>query len=108
MIDVKGEYGPLAEALGPRTIRFEPGGEVRLNSIERRGGHEVQLALLRSGALAALRRDLAPEQDAALRVAVRNSDPTPMTSSPRPRSPLGLGSRASLPALVASEGHESP
>jgi hypothetical protein len=30
VIDVKGEYGPLAEALGRRTIRLEPGGEVRL------------------------------------------------------------------------------
>jgi hypothetical protein len=70
VIDVKGEYGPLAAALGRRTIRLEPGGEVRLNPIERRGGREGQLALLRSVALAALRRDLHPEEDAALRVAL--------------------------------------
>jgi hypothetical protein len=46
VIDVKGEYGPLAAALGRRTIRLEPGGEVRLNPIERRGGREGQLAFL--------------------------------------------------------------
>jgi hypothetical protein len=55
VIDVKGEYEPLAAALGRRTIRLEPGGEVRLNPIERRGGREGQLALLRSVALAAPR-----------------------------------------------------
>jgi hypothetical protein len=70
VIDVKGEYGPLAAALGRRTIRLEPGGEVRLNPLERRGGREGQLALLRSVALAALRRDLEPEEDAALGVAL--------------------------------------
>jgi hypothetical protein len=70
VIDVKGEYGPLAAALGFPIIRLEPGGEVRLNPIERRGGREGQIALLRSVALAALRRDLHPEEDAALRVAL--------------------------------------
>jgi hypothetical protein len=70
VIDVKGEYGPLAAALDRRAIRLEPGSEIRLNPIERRGGREGQLALLRSVALAALRRDLHPEEDAALRVAL--------------------------------------
>ncbi len=31
VIDVKGESGPLSEALGRRIDRLEPGGEVRLN-----------------------------------------------------------------------------
>ncbi|HEY0278090.1 MAG TPA: hypothetical protein VGC32_07460 [Solirubrobacterales bacterium] len=70
VIDVKGEYGPLAAALGRRTIHLEPGGEVRLNPIERRGGREGRLTLLRSVTLAALRRDLRPDEDAALRVAL--------------------------------------
>jgi len=70
VIDVKGEYRPLAEALGVRPIALEPGGAIRLNPIERRGGREGQLALLRSVALAALRRDLSPEEDAGLRVAL--------------------------------------
>jgi hypothetical protein len=83
VIDVKGEYGPLAEALGVGPIALEPGGEVRLNPIERRGGREGQLALLRAVALAALRRDLGPEEDAGLRVALglvneeaRSAEPT--------------------------------
>jgi len=70
VIDVKGEYGPLARALGRTPIALEPGGAVRLNPIERRGGREGQLALLRAIALAALRRDLGPEEDAGLRVAL--------------------------------------
>ncbi|MFT3863372.1 MAG: hypothetical protein QM729_03800 [Solirubrobacterales bacterium] len=74
VIDVKGEYGPLARALGQRPIRLEPGGEVRLNPLERRGGREGQLALLRAVAKAALRRELTPEEDAALRVALDQVD----------------------------------
>ena len=70
ILDVKGEYGPFARALGYPTIRLEPGGEVRLNAIERRGGREGQLALLRTVAMAALHRDLGPEEDAGLRVAL--------------------------------------
>lgn len=70
VIDVKGEYEPLAAALGYPSIALRPGGEVRLNPITRRGGRESQLSLLRSVAIAALRRDLLPEEDAGLRVAL--------------------------------------
>ena len=52
ILDVKGEYGPFARALGYPTIRLEPGGDVRLNAIERRGGRDGQLALLRAAAMA--------------------------------------------------------
>lgn len=70
VIDVKGEYEPLGAALGYPSIALRPGGEVRLNPITRRGGRESQLSLLRSVAIAALRRDLLPEEDAGLRVAL--------------------------------------
>jgi hypothetical protein len=70
VLDVKGEFAPLAVALGCRPIDLRPGGEVRLNPIERRGGREGQLSLLRSVAQAALRRELGPEEDAGLRVAL--------------------------------------
>ncbi len=70
ILDVKGEYGPFAKALGYPTIRLEPGGDVRLNAIERRGGRDGQLALLRAAAMAALRRDLGPAEEAGLRVAL--------------------------------------
>lgn len=70
VIDVKGEYGPLARALGAAVIALAPGGELRLNPIDRRGGRETQLALLRSVAIATLKRELAPEEDGGLRVAL--------------------------------------
>ena len=70
VLDPKGEYGPLARALGVTPIALRPGGDVRLNPITRRGGEEGQLSLLRAVAAAALRRELAPEEDAGLRVAL--------------------------------------
>ena len=70
VLDPKGEYGPLARALGAAPISLAPGGEVRLNPISPRGGREGQLSLLRSVAQAALRRELGPEEDAGLRVAL--------------------------------------
>jgi hypothetical protein len=70
VLDPKGEYGPLARSLGLTPIALHPGGEFRLNPITRRGGAEGQLSLLRSVAGAALRRELGPEEDAGLRVAL--------------------------------------
>lgn len=70
VLDVKGEFAPLAAALEGCLISLRPGGEIRLNPIERRGGREGQLSLLRAVAQAALRRELGPEEDAGLRVAL--------------------------------------
>lgn len=70
-LDPKGEYTPLAEWLGGTVIALAPGGSVRLNPIDQRLGWEGQLSLLRSVAAAALRRELTPEEDAALRVALK-------------------------------------
>jgi type IV secretory pathway VirB4 component len=71
VLDPKGEFAPLARALGGSVIALVPGGSVRLNAISSRMGHEAQLSLLRSVAAAALRRELAPEEDAGLRVALK-------------------------------------
>ena len=62
ILDAKGEYEPFARTLGYPTIRLEPGDEVRLNAIERRGGRDGQLALLRAVAMAALHRDVGPSR----------------------------------------------
>ncbi|HEX8958379.1 MAG TPA: hypothetical protein VF770_01000 [Solirubrobacterales bacterium] len=70
VLDPKGEFAPLAAAIGVRPIALAPGGEVRLNPLDARGGREGQLSLLRSVAQAALRRALCPEEDAGLRVAL--------------------------------------
>jgi hypothetical protein len=70
IIDVKGEYGPLGAALGFPSLELRPGGQIRLNPITRRGSYESQLGLLRSVVQAALGRDLTPEEEAGLRVAL--------------------------------------
>jgi type IV secretory pathway VirB4 component len=69
-LDPKSEYAPLARALGGEPIALRPGGEVRLNPLSSRLGAEGQLSLLRSVAIAALRRELSPEEDAGLRVSI--------------------------------------
>lgn len=71
VLDPKGEFTPLAEAIGGSVIALVPGGSVRLNAISSRMGREAQEALLRSVAAAALRRELGPEEGAALRVALK-------------------------------------
>ncbi len=70
VIDVKGEYEPLCRIFGVSPFRMEPGGEQQLNAIDRRLGRDGQLSVLRSVARAVLVRELTPEEDAALRVAL--------------------------------------
>ena len=94
VLDPKGEFAPLAEFLGGTVIALVPGGEVRLNPISARMGREGQLSLLRSVAAAALRRELTPEEDAGLRVALR------VVSAAEPREPT-------LPEVVAALLHAS-
>jgi type IV secretory pathway VirB4 component len=79
--DPKGEYGPLAEALGESPIRLVPGGRVRLNPIAREAGWDGQLNLLRALAAGALGRRLNPEEEGALREALRavNTEPVEPT-----------------------------
>jgi hypothetical protein len=62
VIDVKGEYGPLAEALGRRTIRLEPGGAVRESEASgdsgaRGSARTLRVAPLRTGYRATVRPD---------------------------------------------------
>jgi hypothetical protein len=72
VLDPKGEYAPLAAALGLPSVRLEPGGSTRLNPLEPAPGESAQALAARragvAGALAAigLRRDLAPHEEAAL------------------------------------------
>src|SRR5215470_17053080 len=58
IVDVKGEYEPLAEAIGVRTIALSPGSEIRLNPLTPRGAIEHRLNLLYSIAAATLERQL--------------------------------------------------
>src|SRR3954452_5948493 len=54
--DPRGEYAPLARALGVKPIRLEPGGRVRLNPVARESGWDAQLNLLRALAAGSLMR----------------------------------------------------
>jgi type IV secretory pathway VirB4 component len=46
VLDPKGEYGELAEALGGVSVKLTPGGSVRLNPLTERAGAEAQQRLL--------------------------------------------------------------
>jgi hypothetical protein len=81
ILDPKGEYGPLAHALGCEPIRLEPNGAVRLNPLTPRAGWNERVRLLKAVAAAELRRPLSPAESGALREALRivqakTSEPT--------------------------------
>jgi hypothetical protein len=95
IIDIKGEYVPLAHALGLEPFRIRPGGDQRLNAIDRRLGRDGQLSLLRSVGRATLKRELAPEEDAGLRVALDHVNET------------CIEPEATLPDVVAALLHPS-
>jgi hypothetical protein len=111
VIDIKGEYWPLARKLGLHPITLAPGGEVRLNPLSARGGREGPLSLLRSVAQAALRRELTPEEDAGLREALKAVDEESGATEPtlpmvvdallHPREAMVLGVSAASAADLA-------
>jgi hypothetical protein len=70
VLDPKGEFAPTARAAGGVVLALSSEGTLQINPIERRGGFSAQLHLLRSVVKAALSRDLTPEEDAGLRVAL--------------------------------------
>ncbi len=79
VLDPKGEYGPLAQALGASVVSLAPGGKVRLNPLDPGPGaadldeEEVirrQVTLLTSVVSASLGRPLFPEEAAACDLAL--------------------------------------
>jgi hypothetical protein len=58
IIDPKGEYAPLVQALGGVTLRLTPGGPTRLNPLTRIGTPEMRQSLLHAVAQAMLARPL--------------------------------------------------
>ena len=71
VLDVKGEYGELCEAVGVSPVRLAPGGGVCLNPLTARREHGARVEILRAVARTALGRALTPEEAAALREALR-------------------------------------
>ena len=70
VFDVKGEYSPLAEALGCTPLRLAPGGPVRLNPLDPRSSARDQSELVEALAATALGRTLQPEERTALELAL--------------------------------------
>lgn len=79
VLDPKGEYLPLAAALGVPVIRLAPNGKVRINPLDasfargRLKAHEIEtqrLELLQALAQAGLARRLRPAERAALEIAL--------------------------------------
>lgn len=73
VLDPKGEYGPLADALGLQRLRLQPGGATRLNPLDAglnsNGTDELRARrgqMLGALAAAVLRRDLHPIEDAMI------------------------------------------
>ena len=73
ILDPKGEYGPLADALGLTTIRLHPGGATRINPLDAGpAAHDVdelrtrRTQLVSALAASVLGRNLTPLEDAAL------------------------------------------
>src|SRR5918999_5320282 len=60
--DPKGEYAPLARALGVEPIRLAPGGSVKLNPLDNSAADSSRLLLAQALAATALRRQLEPEE----------------------------------------------
>jgi type IV secretory pathway VirB4 component len=91
VLDPKGEYGPLAHALGVEPIAVKPGGDARINPLDAGPNSAVldpreierrRLELLQSIGSAALNRDLTPTERAAARLALRRVATGRQGSSP--------------------------
>lgn len=70
VVDVKPEYGPLAEVLNIPVVKLSPGGSVRVNPLEVRGRDESrtvrQVQMMQALTQTMLARDLNPVEDMAL------------------------------------------
>ncbi len=74
VVDPKGEYAPVAEALGVVPIALEPWGSVTLNPLDGDPDDPARPALLCALVAAGLERRLAPAERAALEAALGAAD----------------------------------
>jgi hypothetical protein len=107
VLDPKGEYAPLALALGARPIRLAPDGGVRINPLDGLGtggagtlpdaglltGRQPRLVLLRALAEATMHRRVLPREQLAVEVALDTA--TSAAAERRERAPT-------LPGVVAA------
>jgi hypothetical protein len=76
IIDPKGEYTQLVQALGGVVLRLAPGGETRLNPLTPIGGRELREGLLHAVAQAMLARPLHQSEAIGLIEALAAADET--------------------------------
>jgi hypothetical protein len=74
VIDPKGEYRPLVQALGGQVLTFTPGGQTRLNPLTRIGSREMREGLLEAIARAMLDRPLTQSEALGLSGALAAAD----------------------------------
>ncbi len=74
LIDPKGEYRQLVEALGGEVLTFTPGGQTRLNPLTRIGSREMREGLLEAIARAMLDRQLTQAEALGLSAALAAAD----------------------------------
>ena len=91
IVDPKGEYGPLADALGLSVLKLHPGGQTRINPLDLgpagAADSPEELARRQSELLAALlgqvlQRDLQPIEDALLSWALAELAQSPALAEP--------------------------
>lgn len=74
VIDIKGEYSPLIEAMGGVILALAPGGKTKLNPLTRVGPRELREALLEAVARAMLARPLRQVEAVGLTAALEAAD----------------------------------
>jgi hypothetical protein len=74
LIDPKGEYRTLVQALGGQVLTFTPGGQTRLNPLTRLGSREMREGLLEAIARAMLDRPLTQPEALGLSAALQAAD----------------------------------
>lgn len=74
VVDPKGEYSPMAAAMGATPVVLEPGGRVRLNPLAGGRNDTGRAALLGALVAAGMERRLEPSERAALEVALLAAD----------------------------------
>lgn len=74
IIDPKGEYGPLVQALGGIVLQLAPGGQTRLNPLTRIGTPQMREGLLQAVARAMLDRPLSQAEAVGLVEALAAAD----------------------------------
>ena len=100
VLDPKGEYGGLAEAVGATTLAIEPGGHLRLNPLDLAegvgtDGRSRRLHLLEALLTSSLGRPLSPRERAALEMALDAAGASPTIPA------VGAGRRWPHPAAAS-------